>query len=273
MLRHFLNPPNWFTSASIFCSVYALALVMEAGAGAGPDVMTKACMLVVFGGVFDLLDGRVARMTNRYTEFGVHLDSIADVVSFGVAPALLAWAWVLHEWGALGAIVTFWYVLCASFRLARFNVDASHRRWALDGHSQGLTSTMSGGSLVTLVWVSNGYLAEVLAPPTWVVALIVLALGFLMVSSLPFRNFRDVRRNGFARLSLALALTLCLAGAVVLDPSMLFGVGAFLYLTWGVVDGLAVALHHRRLGSPLEPDDEEDLASFVGEYATDEVGA
>ena len=64
---------------------------------------------------------------------------------------------LLNEWGFAGAIVTFWYVLTASFRLARFNVNTQHETWPLEGHSQGLTTTMGGGSLVTFVWVSNGY--------------------------------------------------------------------------------------------------------------------
>jgi len=263
VIRHFLNPPNWFTSASIFCSTYAMCLVMAEGAGPSPSTLAKACVLVVFGGVFDLLDGRVARMTNRFSEFGVQLDSIADIISFGVAPAMLVWAWQLHEWGPLGAVVAFWYVLAASFRLARFNVNTVHNTWKLGGHSQGLTTTMGGGSLVTFVWVSNGYLADLLHPPTWVVALVVIALGFLMISSLPFRNFKDARGNRYARLILGVSLSMCLAGAVVLDPSMLFGVGAFLYLTWGIIDGAAVAFHTWREGRRLDPDADVDLATFV----------
>ena len=69
-----MNPPNWFTSASIFCSVYALSLIMAADS-VTPEVLSRACVLVIFGGIFDLLDGGVARMTRRFSEFGVQLDS------------------------------------------------------------------------------------------------------------------------------------------------------------------------------------------------------
>jgi len=269
VIRHFLNPPNWFTSASIFCGTYALAMVIAAGADPEPKVLINACILVIFGGVFDLLDGRVARMTNRYSEFGVQLDSIADIVSFGVAPAMLAWAWHLHELGPFGAVVAFFYVLCAAFRLARFNVNATHNSWTLAGHSQGLTSTISGGSLVTLVWVSNGYLRNVLDPSPVALAVVVLTLAVLMVSSIPFRNFRNIRRSRYARMYLAIGLAACLAGAVVLDPSMLFGVGATLYLTWGLVDGLAVAIQHRRLGRRLDPDEEVGIAEFMDQALAD----
>lgn len=278
MIKHFLNPPNWFTSASIFCSVYALTLLISAPEPT-PETLSRACVLVIFGGIFDLLDGRVARMTRRFTEFGVQLDTIADVVGFGVAPALIAWSWALSDMGPVGVAVCFWYVLCAAFRLARFNVDTSEGTWALPGHSQGLTSTMAGGSLVTLIWVANGYLADVITVPAWAAAALVVALGGLMISSVPFRNFKDLRQNRLARRLLAVSLACCLAGAVVLDPSMWWGVGAALYLTLGLADGLIVAAHSRIIGKALLIDEieevlaEEDVAARedAREYAVEEA--
>lgn len=260
MIKHFLNPPNWFTSASIFCSVYAMSIVLGEH-GSEPAALSQACVLVIFGGIFDLLDGRVARMTNRFTEFGVQLDSIADVLGFGLAPALIAWTWALHKLGPIGVGITFWYVLCAAFRLARFNVDQTAHRWPLAGHTQGLTTTMSGGSLVTFVWVANGYLADQISVPTPLVALLVSSLGMLMISSIPFRSFKDMRKNRRARRILGVSLAACLAGAVVLDPSMWWGVGAALYLTVGLVDGIVTAIWHRRLTSALLIDEIGDALS------------
>lgn len=260
MLSHFLNPPNWFTAASIFCTVYAISLLVG-GPPLSEDVLARAAVLVVFGGVFDMLDGRVARLTNRQSAFGVQLDSLADVLSFGFAPALLAWAWRLHELGNLGVLLAFWFVLCACFRLARFNVNTESvehaESWPHPGHTQGLSTTMAGGSLVTLVWVANGYLATSLSgTPALFVAGITGLLGLLMVSELPFRSFKDVRSNRYARTTLAVSLACCLAGAVFLNASMWFGVGAILYLSVGLVDGLVVMnmaprredLAHRRSG-------------------------
>ncbi|MEQ1501547.1 MAG: phosphatidylcholine/phosphatidylserine synthase [Myxococcota bacterium] len=266
MIKHFLNPPNWFTSASIFCSVYAMSLVLASPGDSA--ALSRACVLVIFGGIFDLLDGRVARMTNRFTEFGVQLDSIADVLGFGLAPALIAWTWALKDLGPVGIAATFWYVLCAAFRLARFNVDVKDKRWPLDGHTQGLTTTMAGGSLVTFVWVANGYLADRVDVSAPAVAFIVGMLGLLMISSLPFRNFKDMRNNRRARRILAVSLSACLAGAVVLDPSMWWGVGAALYLTVGVVDGLITAIWHRRLSNALMLEElGEVLDGDTDEYA------
>jgi len=261
MLRQFLNPPNWFTSASIFCSVYAMAIIF-ASQQPEPALYARACMFVVFAGVFDLLDGRVARLTNRLSEFGVQMDSLADLISFGIAPAMIAWSWKLHELGRLGIVIIFWYVLCAVFRLARFNTNSEQRVWQLNGHSQGLTSTMAGGVLVTLIWVSNGYLEGALNVPTWAAGVIVAYLGVLMVSSVPFRTFRDIRKNRLARHMLAVVVACCLTGAVILDPSMLFGVGAFLYLTWGFLDGVAVAIHHLRSGIPLSIEPELEFSDY-----------
>ncbi len=250
MIRHFLNPPNWFTSASIFCSVYAMSLLLAPGEPTS-RIFTQACVLVVFGGIFDLLDGRVARLTNRYTDFGVQLDSIADIIGFGVAPAMLAWTWSLHELGGVGVAVTFWYVLCAAFRLARFNVATERESWPFLGHSQGLASTMSGGILVTLIWVANGYLAGRMNLSPAVFASFVALLGYLMVSSIPFRNFKDFRQNITARRLMGVALACCLTGALAFDPSMWWGVGGGLYLTAGLVDGLVVAGMNGCLGRAL----------------------
>jgi CDP-diacylglycerol--serine O-phosphatidyltransferase len=250
LLQHFLNPPNWFTAASIFCSTWAVALLTGGGDASG-QLLSRACILVVFAGIFDNLDGRVARLTNRYSDFGVQIDSIADILGFGLAPAMLAWTWKLHHLGLPGLIATFIYVVCAAFRLARFNVTTQTRSWPLPGHSQGLTSTMSGGILVTLVWMSNGYLSDVLRVPAWALAGFVIALGYLMVSGIPFRNFKDVKHSAVARRYLALSTACCLMGALAFDVSMWFGVGAALYLLAGLLDGLVVAFRHRMLVAAL----------------------
>lgn len=262
MIKHFLNPPNWFTSASIFCSVYAMALLVQGGSD--PTVLSRAAVLVIFGGIFDMLDGRVARMTNRFTEFGVQLDSIADVLGFGLAPAVLAYTWKLHELGTVGVVAAFWYVLCAAFRLARFNVEANNKTWSLDGHTQGLTTTMSGGALVTFVWVANDYLHDAIAPSAAWVGLLVAGLGGLMISSIPFRSFKDTKQNKKARGMLAVFLAACLAGAVLLDWSMWWGVGAALYLSVGLVDGLVTAVWHRRLTNALLLDEVDEVLTEEG---------
>ncbi len=247
MIRHFLNPPNWFTAASILCATLAMARLV--GHEPDPQTLIQCCILIMFGGVFDMLDGRVARMTNRFSEFGVQLDSFADLISFGLAPALVAYAWKLHELGTFGAMVAFWYVIAASFRLARFNVNANHQSWVFAGHTQGLTSTMSGGCLAIFVWVGNGYFRRLgIEFSPLVVAAVVSWAGLMMVSNVPFRSFKDLRKNPRARALFAVGLAGCLSGALLLDPSMWFGAGALLYVVLGLVDGLITTAYYNRKG-------------------------
>jgi CDP-diacylglycerol---serine O-phosphatidyltransferase len=251
LIRHFLNPPNWFTAASILCAT--LAMVRLVGHEPDPQTLIQCCILIMFGGVFDMLDGRVARMTNRFSEFGVQLDSFADLIAFGLAPAMVAYAWKLHELGTFGALVAFWYVIAASFRLARFNVNAAHHSWVFAGHTQGLTSTMSGGCLSIFVWLGNGYLRRLgYEMPPMLVAAVVSWAGLMMVSSIPFRSFKDLRKNPRARVLFALGLAGCLSGAILFDPSMWFGAGAALYLGLGLIDGLVTTAYYNRKGLTLD---------------------
>ena len=89
MLRQFLNPPNWFTAASMFCGLYSIVLATGVG---GDQNFYRAGLMILFAGVFDTIDGSVARLTKTGSEFGVQLDSLVDVVSFGIAPAILLYA-------------------------------------------------------------------------------------------------------------------------------------------------------------------------------------
>lgn len=143
-----------------------------------------------------------------------------------------------------------WVLVAASFRLARFNVEAADEAstWTFPGHARGLTSTMAGGTLVSVVWVANGCLAGTVPFSPLVVLGLVVALSLLMVSSVPFRHFRDLRRNPYARRWLAVGLSTCLVSALVIDPSMWFGAGGVLYVLGGLVDGLFVAVHEKRTG-------------------------
>jgi phosphatidylserine synthase len=122
---------------------------------------------------------------------------------------------------------------------------------------------MSGGILVSFIWVSEGYLAGRLQVSAPMFAVFVAVLGYLMISSIPFRNFRDLRNNRRALRLLALSLATCLTSALVFDLSMLWGVGALLYLFGGLADGLVVAWYHRRLGHALlVTEDEEDTEAW-----------
>lgn len=187
MIRHFLNPPNWFTSAGIFCGMYSI--VLATGVEGEPNFY-KAAMMVLFASVFDMLDGRVARITGRGSEFGIQLDSLADVVSFGVAPAVLLYAWGIHSLGMFGLVGAFAFVLCGAFRLARFNCEADVGEKS--DYSEGLTITMAGGTVAAAV-MAHAASGRMGVEHPWNVWALTLILGLLMVSSVPYRTPKTLR--------------------------------------------------------------------------------
>ncbi len=205
MLQHITNLPNLFTSASIFCGFYALVLAAESTVGDG-EPLYKAALAIIFAGIFDALDGRVARMTKTSSDFGIQYDSLADVISFGVAPAFLLYKWGLAYYGGAGLAVAFIYLTAGAMRLARFNVTTKtmSNRW-----SQGLTITESGGMVATIVVVHHRSGGEQLHDPLTVL-IMVLTLAYLMVSNIRFRTFKELKISQRSLIGIALAF-MCIA--------------------------------------------------------------
>jgi CDP-diacylglycerol---serine O-phosphatidyltransferase len=255
MLKHFLNPPNWFTSAGFFCGFYAILLA--AGNPGDPGVFYQAGLLIFFAMVFDLLDGGVARATGRGSDFGIQLDSLSDAVGFCIAPAVLVYAWGLDAMGWFGLAVSFAFALCGIFRLARFNVAADGTK---ETHSEGLTTTMAGGMLAAMVMshaaLGRTFVAHVEGP----LALTAL-LALLMVSPVPFRTFKSFRLNAKTKALFALTAGTGIALGLVYDISLwLFGL-AVLYLVSGPVEALLGRRAARRAaghGIHVELDDDDE---------------
>lgn len=181
--------PNAFTVASIFCGVYAILYTVL---NSGPEALYHSAMAVFFAGFFDMFDGRVARMTKTQSEFGMEFDSLADVVSFGVAPAVIVFRWALWPLGPLGIVVAMIYVSCGAIRLARFNVLA--RRSADSGNFfMGLPIPIAASMLVALV-VAHFKMFEGLPVTRHILVVsLVLMLAFLMVSNVSFWTFKNVK--------------------------------------------------------------------------------
>ncbi|HLT35730.1 MAG TPA: CDP-diacylglycerol--serine O-phosphatidyltransferase, partial [Enhygromyxa sp.] len=119
--------PNLFTLASVFCGLYSIVLTARLGEDGGASdeqLLYKASLAIVFGLLFDGADGRIARLTKTQSDLGMQLDSLADVITFGVAPAMLVYRWGLLELGRFGLVVAFVFTACGALRLARFNVLA-----------------------------------------------------------------------------------------------------------------------------------------------------
>jgi len=184
--------PNLFTLSSIFCGFYATLLCAS-----DPDAEAfyRASLLIVFAMFFDTMDGRVARLTKTQSAFGVQIDSLADVVSFGVAPAVLVYEWSLHSLGTGGAIAAFAFCACGAIRLARFNVLAMGASGAPKKPSKyilGLPIPGAAGILVSVI-VANHTVDGPLASSPSLVLGVVIALSFFMVSTIKFRSFKDVK--------------------------------------------------------------------------------
>ncbi len=188
--------PNAFTFSSILCGFYAILLAGQAE-GEG-EALYRAALLISFSMVLDTVDGRVARMTKTQSAFGVQIDSLADVISFGVAPAILLHRWVLQHLGAFGVMVAFIYLGCSAARLARFNIlatdETSGRPKKVSPYILGLPTPAAAGVVVSLVVAAHNLEREV-AESAVVAAVGVLLLSTLMVSSVRFRSFKDLRFN------------------------------------------------------------------------------
>lgn len=191
--------PNAITLAAVFCGFNSIRIVASSHGSEQTDDFYRAAILLIFSMFFDLMDGRVARLTKTQSAFGLQMDSLADIVSFGVAPAVLVHQWVLHRLGTVGLVAAFCFVACAAIRLARFNVLSSND----DGspivpgkYILGLPSPPASGVLISLV-VANHAADNALSDPRYTVAILVmtLAVSLLMVSAVRFRSFKDLRLN------------------------------------------------------------------------------
>lgn len=188
--------PNLITLSSVFCGFYSMVVSSEA---TSTHDFYRAAILILFAAVFDTLDGRVARMTKTQSAFGLQLDSLADVVSFGAAPALLLYHWSLAALGTVGVFACFAFVAGGAVRLARFNVLSMGSSGAPTKPSKyivGLPIPAAAAVLVSLVaacTASDGVFGiRSAAQPLMAM---VLVLAGLMVSSVKFRSFKNVTLN------------------------------------------------------------------------------
>lgn len=171
--------PNLLTTGAMFGGFYAIL--------AGMDGKFEAAAIAIFiAMIFDGLDGRVARMTDTSTDFGVEYDSLSDMVSFGIAPAVVCFSWMLNEVGRVGWAAAFIYASCAALRLARFNtqVETASKRYFV-----GLASPTAAALVAAMVW--SGYEMEASQGIALLAALVTAAAGLLMVSNFRYYSFKE----------------------------------------------------------------------------------
>jgi len=258
--------PNLFTLSSIFCGFDAIVACTTAdGRGeTSAEDFYRAALLIVFAMFFDIIDGRVARLTRTQSAFGVQIDSLADVVSFGVAPAILVYRWSLHSLGTTGLFVSFVYLACGAIRLARFNVLAMAPSGAPKKpgkHIVGLPIPGAAGLLVSII-VANFAVTGNLQSSAELILGVVLALSFFMVSTVKFRSFKDVRWGLRSAFFVLVAVGSATAVAIIFHPSFALVLMLAGYITIGVVEAV-LDISRRIAGKPSKLVDEkpEELAS------------
>ena len=229
--------PNLFTSGALFCGFYAIIAGMQGDFYAGAVAILVAM-------IFDGLDGRVARMTQTSSAFGAQYDSLSDMVSFGLAPALLTFNWALTGLGKVGWVAAFVYAACAALRLARFNAQMESDDTT---HFTGLASPAAAATAAGLVWMgqTHGWAGPAL---DWVHALLLTALGFLMISRFPYSSFKSItfdRRVPFVRMLLVVAML----GLIALDPPLAIWGLSVIYALSGPLQYLRSTDQPRREGT------------------------
>ncbi|MBS0317335.1 MAG: CDP-diacylglycerol--serine O-phosphatidyltransferase [Proteobacteria bacterium] len=239
--------PNLFTLAALFGGFYAIVMAMNAHFG-------MAAIGVFAAMVLDSLDGRVARMTNTQSAFGEQMDSLADMVSFGAAPALIGYEWALKDLGRWGWIAAFVYCACAALRLARFNVNTG----VVDKrYFQGLPSPAAAALVTGFIWVVTD-LGLDRSEMAWPMFALALYAGLTMVTNVPFYSFKDVHMKKSVPFVVIVAIALGIAVINIHPPTVLFclflgyGVSGYVVYAWRKSKGIQTSVISTSTDEPEE---------------------
>ncbi len=220
--------PNAITTCALFAGFYAIVAAMK-------GYFDIAAMAIFIAMVADTLDGRVARLTKTQSAFGAQYDSLSDMVSFGVAPALVAYNWGLSDLGKLGWLAAFFYTATAAMRLARFNTQLGQ---AATPFFIGLPSPAAAGVVAGTVWLGHdigvhGQQLDI------IVALLTVAAGALMVSNFQYESFKRIDLRGRVPFISLFIVLLVLVSIAVDPPKILFVIFLIFALS-----GPLLALYH-----------------------------
>lgn len=214
--------PNLLTLGALFAGFYAVIAGMSGN-------FDEAGWAILIAGVLDGLDGRIARLTRSQSAFGAEFDSLSDMVSFGMAPALIMFSWAFEPLGRFGWAASFFYMACAAFRLARFNVQLGtvDKRFFL-----GLQSPVAAGLITFIPWVGYKYEVEVTALVAYPAAAIMVLTGLLMISNYRYFSFKVLNVKGTVPY-MVLLLTLALLVVVAQNPQELLLAMCLIYAASG----------------------------------------
>ncbi len=252
---HIYVLPNLLTTCNMFCGFFAVIYSIK-----GDFVI--ASYAIVAAAVFDLLDGRVARLTHSTSQFGMEYDSLSDVISFGVAPGVLIFLWALQPFGRVGWLAAFLYVACGALRLARFNVQA---KMVEKKDFTGLPIPMAAGI------VSSSVLAfqelELEGARNWGLLAMTFLLAFVMVSNFRYRSFKDIdfrERVPFRYLVVGVLLLVLIASR----PEVMLFALFLTYATLGAIFGIWNVGTKRRIAKLDLSTQQNAMSRLDSRYAT-----
>jgi CDP-diacylglycerol---serine O-phosphatidyltransferase len=241
--------PNLITLASVFSGFYSIIASLNSD-------YENAAWAILIASIFDVLDGWVARMTHTATRFGIEMDSLADVISFGVAPGVLAYTWTLSSFGKVGWLGSFFLVACAALRLARFNVQMGS---AEKKHFTGLPTPASALMIASTVLAYQeiieylehskfDWLADAVGKDYWVLAMTFVLAG-LMVSNITYHSIKEANLKERRPFGILVALVAFLA-VVAYHPGLVLFIVLISYVTVGIVEALYGLLRRQKTVSP-----------------------
>jgi CDP-diacylglycerol--serine O-phosphatidyltransferase len=234
--------PNLFTTAGLFAGFYAIVASMG-------NRFEEAAIAIFIAMILDGLDGRVARMTNTQSAFGAEYDSLSDMASFGLAPALIAYEWALHDLGKLGWLAAFIYTAGAALRLARFNTQLGV---ADKRYFQGLASPAAAGVVAGMVWVGHEYGFS--GPQaSWSIFVVTIAVGLLMVSNVRYYSFKDFDLKGKVPF-VAMLVVILIFVLISIDPPQVLFATFLIYALSGLLTTIVLVVRHRRRRQKTNPE-------------------
>lgn len=217
--------PNFLTICSLFLGFYAIIAAIKGN-------FQYSAWAIMIATIFDALDGWVARLTNTATKFGIELDSLSDLVAFGMAPGILVYMWALRSFGRVGWLGAFLFVVCGALRLARYNVQMGSSEAK---YFTGLPIPGAAIAIASLIIFYHELWGD-LIDKNYFVLFLVYILAFLMVSTLKYHGIKEIDLRRRKPFSILVIIVLTLVIIVIHPPIMLF-IFSMIYVIWGLIEG------------------------------------
>lgn len=237
--------PNLFTTLNLFCGYYAIVKIIQS-VSTDQVEFSHAGAAILVASLFDSIDGRIARLTKTTSLFGLEYDSLADLTSFCMAPALLLYTWGLEAFGQIGWLAGFLYFGCGALRLARFNAQSTAKE---KSHFTGLPTPIAAGLVTTIVMIHPDL--DLAAQPEKVyLVFVAYVLAILMVSNIPYRSFKQfnlMKPHSFTGVIFILICLIILVAKPILTMMLIFAG----YTLMGVVEYFLPGSSQRRRLEPM----------------------